>query len=69
MSEKKLSPAQVRSIIFGLLVAMFLAALDQTIIATAMPTIGRDLGDAENLPWIVTAYLLTATVVTPALRC
>ena len=65
MSEKKLSPAQIRSIIFGPLVAMFLAALDQTIIATAMPTIGRDLGNAENLPWIVTAYLLTATVVTP----
>jgi EmrB/QacA subfamily drug resistance transporter len=65
MSEKKLSPAEIRSIIFGLLVAMFLAALDQTIIATALPTIGRDLGDAENLPWIVTAYLLAATVVAP----
>ena len=47
------------------MIAMLLAALDQTIVATAMPTIGRDLGDAENLPWIVTAYLLASTAVTP----
>ena len=47
------------------MVAMFLAALDQTIVATAMPTIGRALGDFENLPWIVTTYLLTSTAVTP----
>ena len=44
---------------------MLLAALDQTIVATAMPTIGLALGDAANLPWIVTAYLLTTTVTTP----
>ena len=44
---------------------MFLAALDQTIIATALPTIGRELGDFEHLPWIVTSYLLTSTAVTP----
>ncbi len=35
------------------------------IVATAMPTIGLDLGDASNLPWIVTAYLLASTAVTP----
>lgn len=44
---------------------MLLAALDQTIVATALPTIGRDLGDPGNLPWIVTAYLLASTAVTP----
>ncbi len=44
---------------------MLLAALDQTIVATAMPTIGLELGDAANLPWIVTAYLLASTAVTP----
>ncbi|WP_448953937.1 MDR family MFS transporter [Labrys neptuniae] len=60
-----LSPHEVRSIIIGVLVAMFLAALDQTIVATAMPTIGRVLGDFENLPWVVTIYLLTSTAVTP----
>jgi EmrB/QacA subfamily drug resistance transporter len=60
-----LSPSEVRSIIIGVMVAMLLAALDQTIVATAMPTIGRSLGDFENLPWVVTTYLLTSTAVTP----
>ncbi len=61
----RLSAAEIRSIVIGLMAAMLLAALDQTIVATAMPTIGRELGDAANLPWIVTAYLLASTTVTP----
>jgi EmrB/QacA subfamily drug resistance transporter len=61
----QLSHSEIRSIIIGIMVAMFLAALDQTIVATAMPTIGSDLGDFEHLPWVVTAYLLSATAVTP----
>ena len=60
-----LDHAAVRSIIVGILLAMFLAALDQTIVATALPTIGRELGDLENLPWVVSAYLLTGTAATP----
>ncbi|TPL55620.1 MFS transporter [Mesorhizobium sp. B2-4-2] len=44
---------------------MLLAALDQTIVAPAMPTIARALGHAEYLPWIVTGYLLTATAMAP----
>jgi EmrB/QacA subfamily drug resistance transporter len=60
-----LTHSDIRSILIGVLVAMFLAALDQTIVATAMPTIGRELGDFEHLPWVVTAYLLAATAVTP----
>ena len=47
------------------MLAAFLGALDQTIIATALPTIGRTFGDVENLSWVVTAYLLTATAVAP----
>ncbi|MBV8963432.1 MAG: MFS transporter, partial [Hyphomicrobiales bacterium] len=47
------------------MLAMFLAALDQTIIAAALPLISRDLGDVQNLPWVATAYLLAATAVTP----
>ena len=58
-----LSFAEARSVISGILLAMFLAALNQTIVATALPTIGRDLQDVENLSWTVTAYLLTSTVV------
>ncbi len=60
-----LEHATIRSIIIGIMVAMFLAALDQTIVATALPTIGRELGDVEHMPWVVTAYLLSATAVTP----
>ena len=57
--------ATTRTIIFGIMLAMFLSALDQTIVATALPAIGRELRDVENLSWVVTAYLLSATAVTP----
>lgn len=57
--------AELRQVMFGLGLAMLLSALDQTIVVTAMPTIAADLGDAQDLPWIVTAYLIAATVVTP----
>jgi EmrB/QacA subfamily drug resistance transporter len=60
-----LSHGEIRTIVFGLMLAMFLAALNQTIVATALPTIGRDFRDFELLPWIVTAYLLSSTVVAP----
>jgi EmrB/QacA subfamily drug resistance transporter len=60
-----LDHAAVRTIVLGILLAMLLGALDQTIVATALPTIGRDLGNVEDLSWVVTAYLLTATAVTP----
>ena len=49
----------------GLLLAMLLASLDQTIVATALPTIVRDLGSTDQLSWVVTAYLLGATVSMP----
>src|ERR687897_2441934 len=49
----------------GLLLAMLLASLDQTIVATALPTIMRDLGGLDQLSWVVTAYLLGATVSMP----
>jgi EmrB/QacA subfamily drug resistance transporter len=60
-----LNHATIRSIVIGIMLAMFLAALDQTIVATAMPTIGRELRDLEHLPWVASAYLLSATAVTP----
>ena len=49
----------------GLLLGMFLAALDQTIVATALPTIAGDLHSLSRLAWVVTAYLLASTVSTP----
>src|SRR6202012_824622 len=49
----------------ALMLGMFLAALDQTIVSTALPTIVGDLGGLNHLSWVVTAYLLAQTVVTP----
>ena len=49
----------------SLLLTMFLAALDQTIVATALPTIGRQFQDVTNLSWVITAYLLASTAVAP----
>ena len=60
-----LSHPEVRTIVVGIMLAMFLGALDQTIVATALPTIGRHFGDLGDLSWVVTAYLLTGTAVTP----
>jgi MFS family permease len=60
-----LSENEKNVIIAGVLLSMLLAALDQTIVAPAMPTIGGALGHDEYLPWIVTGYLLTATAVAP----
>src|SRR3984893_14089521 len=60
-----LTPSEVRTILMSLLLTMFLAALDQTIVATALPTIGRQFGDVSNLSWVITAYLLASTAVAP----
>lgn len=59
------SKAEIRRVFAGLCLAMFLSALDQTIVAAAMPTIGVELGDIADTPWIVTAYLVASTLVTP----
>lgn len=60
-----LDHATIRAIVAGIMLAMFLSALEQTIVAPALPAIGKSLGDVDNLSWIVTAYLLAATVTTP----
>ena len=49
----------------GLVLGMMLAAVDQTIVATALPTIVGDLGGLDQLSWVVTAYLLAQTIATP----
>jgi EmrB/QacA subfamily drug resistance transporter len=55
----------IRVIFAALMLVMLLASLDQTIVSTALPTIVGELGGLEHLSWIVTAYLLTTTIVTP----
>jgi EmrB/QacA subfamily drug resistance transporter len=62
---RALTHPEIRTIVIGIMLAMFLGALDQTIVATALPTIGRRFDNLSDLSWVVTAYLLTSTAVTP----
>ena len=64
----EISQAEHRKILVilgALMLGMLLAALDQTIVATALPTIAGDLHGLNHLSWVVTAYILTATISTP----
>jgi EmrB/QacA subfamily drug resistance transporter len=56
---------RIRLIFGALLLVLFLASLDQTIVATALPTIVGDLGGLKHISWVVTAYLLASTIVGP----
>ncbi len=57
-------PARPRAVLAGALLAMVLAALDQNIVNTALPRIVADLGGLAHLSWVVTAFMLTATITT-----
>jgi len=61
----QLAEPEVRAAIAGAMTMMFLAALETTIVSTALPTIAADLGDVHLLSWVVTSYLLTSTCSTP----
>ncbi|GAB3678940.1 hypothetical protein GCM10027589_49220 [Actinocorallia lasiicapitis] len=65
MESPQPSKRQTMVIISGLMLGMLLAALDQMIVATALPTIVRDLDGLEHISWVVTAYLLASTVAMP----
>ena len=56
---------QIMLVFYGVMLGMFLAALDQTIVATALPRIVTDLQGFEHMSWVVTAYLLASTVSVP----
>jgi EmrB/QacA subfamily drug resistance transporter len=58
------TPALVR-VMAGLMVSLFIAAMDSTVVGTALPTIARELGSFELYPWIVAGYLITATTTVP----
>jgi MFS family permease len=62
---KALTHRQALLIVLGVLLPTFMGSLDQTILATALPTIGRDFDDMHNLPWLITAYLLASTATIP----
>ena len=59
------SRQNIRVVFIGLMLVLLMASLDQTIVATALPTIVGDLGGLNHISWVVTAYLLAQTAVTP----
>ena len=63
--QGQLNHKQIVTILIGLMMGMFLAALDQTIVATAIRTIADDLKGLDEQAWATTAYLITSTIVTP----
>ncbi len=64
-NDGPLSHRQIMTILVGLMMGMFLAALDQTIVSSAMRVIADDLHDLAGQAWVTTAYLITSTIVTP----
>jgi EmrB/QacA subfamily drug resistance transporter len=64
-SDGRLTGKALWTVFAALMLGMFLAALDQTIVSTALPTIVGDLGGLNHLSWVVTSYLLASTVSTP----
>ena len=60
-----LDHATIRTIVAGIMLAMFLSALEQTIVAPALPAIGKSLGSVDDLSWVITSYLLALTATTP----
>ena len=63
--QANLSHREILLVFSGLMLGMFLAALDQTIVATALPTMVGELGGLNHLSWVITAYLLTSTTSVP----
>jgi EmrB/QacA subfamily drug resistance transporter len=63
--DGEMTHRQILVVLSGLLTGLFLVAIGQTIVATALPTIAGELGGVDLIAWIVTAYLLAATAATP----
>ncbi len=64
ISQRTLTHRQTMLVVLGVLLPVFMGSLDNTILASALPTIGREFGDVHNLPWLVTAYLISNTAIT-----
>lgn len=64
-TEPVMSHRQIMFVMYGLMAGMFLSALDQTIVGTAIRTIGDELQGLDQQAWVTTAYLIAATVTTP----
>ena len=64
-TPEALSHSDKRLIAIGMMLPVFLGSIDQSILASALPTIGRSLGEVHNLPWLITAFLISSTALTP----
>ena len=60
-----LTHREKRLIVISMMLPVFLGSIDQSILASALPTIGRSLGEVHNLPWLITAFLIASTALTP----
>ncbi len=60
-----LTHREKRLIVISMMLPVFLGSVDQSILASALPTIGRSLGEVHNLPWLITAFLIASTALTP----
>jgi EmrB/QacA subfamily drug resistance transporter len=63
--SQPLTHREKRLIVISMMLPVFLGSVDQSILASALPTIGRSLGDMHNLPWLITAFLIASTALTP----
>jgi EmrB/QacA subfamily drug resistance transporter len=64
ITQKSLTHRETVLVVLGVLLPVFMGSLDNTILASALPTIGREFGEVHNLPWLVTAYLIANTSIT-----
>ena len=64
ISQRPLTHRETLLVVLGVLLPVFMGSLDNTILASALPTIGREFGEVHNLPWLVTAYLIANTSIT-----
>src|SRR3954470_758261 len=64
ITPKTLTHRETMLVVLGVLLPVFLGSLDTSILASALPTIGREFGDVHNLPWLITAYLIANTSIT-----
>jgi EmrB/QacA subfamily drug resistance transporter len=63
-SQRTLTHRETLLVVLGVLLPVFMGSLDTTILASALPTIGREFGEVHNLPWLITAYLIANTSIT-----
>ena len=61
----QMSTVQKRFVIAGIMLSVFMASMEATVVATAMPTIAAQLGGLERYSWVFAAYLLTSTTTVP----